>query len=234
MVPAPQPSELLAAWEEGERRAPVDRALVLLALTEPEADRGDLAALTVAERDERLLALRASLWGERLNAFAECPECGEQLELAIEARALGRAPRDSTWTVAAGDGEVRFRMPDSADLAAAAACTGPAEGRRVLARRCIEAATPQELTEEVVAAIGARMAEVAGPADPTVALACPACRHEWQDRLDVSTFVWRELSAFVRRLMVEVAALARAYGWSEEAVLALPASRRHRYLELAG
>jgi hypothetical protein len=234
MVAAPQPSDLLAAWEEGEGRTPLDRALALLALAEPGADRTGLAALTVAERDERLLDLRTSLWGPRLEAFVRCPECGERLEFAIDAGALGRAPGDAGWTVEAGGVEARFRLPDTSDLAAAAACAGPGEGRRVLVERCIEAPTPRELPEEAVAAVAARMAEVAGPADVTVGLSCPACRHEWPERLDVAAFVWRELSAAVRRLMVEVAALAGAYGWSEEEVLALPASRRHRYLELAG
>jgi hypothetical protein len=225
MVTAPHSADLLAAWEEAEGRSPVDRGLALLALTDPGADRERLATLSVAERDERVLALRTRLWGARLDAFAECPACGERLELAIDAGALGQAPADASWAVAG----VRFRLPDIADLAAAAACSDPEEGRLVLAARCIDG----EPNADVIGAVAARMAEVAGPTDVAVAIACPACGHAWEEDLDVPAFVWHELAAAARRLLVEIDALARVYGWSEEAVLGLSPRRRHRYVELA-
>jgi hypothetical protein len=231
MLAVPHPADLLAAWEQSEGQRPVDRALALLALADESAA---LAGLTVAERDERLVALRTRLWGERLDAFAECPACGERLELAIDTGALGRAPEASSWSVAAGGVEVRFRLPDSTDLAAAAACRDPDQRRRVLAGRCVEDGPDGELPEGVIAAMAARMAEVAGPADAAVAIACPACEHQWEEALDVPAFVWHELSVAARRLLGDVDTLARTYGWSEEAVLALPPHRRHRYVELAG
>jgi hypothetical protein len=125
---------------------------------------------------------------------------------------------------------VRFRLPDSSDLTAAAACGDPEAGRLVLAARCIDG----EAADDVVAAVAARMADVAGPADVAVAVTCPACEHAWEEALDVPDFVWHELAATARRLLGEIDALARAYGWSEDAVLGLPPRRRHRYVELAG
>jgi hypothetical protein len=41
-----------------------------------------------------------------------------------------------------------------------------------------------------------------------------------------------KIDMLARRLLREVDALARVYGWSEAAILALPATRRQAYLEI--
>jgi hypothetical protein len=65
-------------------------------------------------------------------------------------------------------------------------------------------------------------------------LHCPLCSHSWQALFDIASFFWTEISAHARRLLREVDALARAYGWSEAEILGLSASRRQAYLELIG
>src|SRR5580658_4185864 len=40
-----------------------------------------LAALTIGERDARLLALRQALWGPEMVAVATCPACRERIEM---------------------------------------------------------------------------------------------------------------------------------------------------------
>ena len=52
--------------------------------------------------------------------------------------------------------------------------------------------------------------------------------------LDVASFVWEELDGWARRLLQDVAVLARAFGWTEEDGVALSPTRREAYLELAG
>jgi hypothetical protein len=52
--------------------------------------------------------------------------------------------------------------------------------------------------------------------------------------LDPAEFLWAAAEAQARRLLLEVDALARAYGWREPDVLALPPARRRAYLELVG
>jgi hypothetical protein len=51
---------------------------------------------------------------------------------------------------------------------------------------------------------------------------------------EIGTFLWTELAAQAKRLLREIAALARVFGWSEAEVLSLSATRRQIYLELAG
>ena len=45
-------------------------------------------------------------------------------------------------------------------------------------------------------------------------------------------FVWTELSGRARRVLGDVATLARAFGWTEGQVMALPEKRRAAYLAL--
>ncbi len=49
---------LLACWEHGRRRHPLDRALLLFAAAEPHVDPATLADRTLGERNAALLHLR--------------------------------------------------------------------------------------------------------------------------------------------------------------------------------
>jgi hypothetical protein len=51
---------------------------------------------------------------------------------------------------------------------------------------------------------------------------------------DIATFFWAEVSAHARRLIRDVHALARAYGWREVEILSMSGWRRERYLEQLG
>jgi hypothetical protein len=65
-----------------------------------------------------------------------------------------------------------------------------------------------------------------------VSLDCPECGAGFDADLDPAAFVWAEVEARARRVLIEVDALARAYGWTEADVLALSESRRAAYLAI--
>jgi hypothetical protein len=235
-------AEVLRAWEAGLDQHPLDRALTLLAAAEPRAGRAELASLSVAERDRRLLRLRAATLGPLLSAFTACPRCGERLEFSMDTADLA-APGDDAggpWEAEGGGVRLRFRLPDSRDLAAAARA-GHVEGaRRLLAARCVVGAwsdagavEPDDLPEEALHAMADAMATVAPEAEVSLSVACAACGEAWECLLDVAAFFWAELSARARRLLREVDVLARAYHWSEAEILALTPRRRRAYLEMA-
>src|ERR687894_3129170 len=75
--------DLLRVWEVGEDQHPLDRALTLLAAACPELTWDELAALSIGQRDARLLALRERTSGPRLYGFVECPRCAEHLEFDV-------------------------------------------------------------------------------------------------------------------------------------------------------
>jgi hypothetical protein len=76
------------------------------------------------------------------------------------------------------------------------------------------------------------LAEADPQADIELALACPACGQVSRHEFDVLAFFWSELQAWARNLLLEVHALAQAYGWTEPQVLALSPRRRRLYLEI--
>lgn len=226
----------IEVWEAGRGRHTVDRALALLAAATSEA-RDDLAALSIGQRDERLLRLRQATFGDRLPALAGCPACDERLEVDL---ACGTLLEDGvTEAVRAHHLEhdgyaVTFRLPNSFDLAAAAMAHDVAAAREMLLSRCVLAVRPAttSLPDDLAGAVAEAMSALDPHAEVLLDLACPHCAHEWQSTLDIAALLWTEVSAYARRLLLDVDQLARAYGWSEPEILALSAARRATYLEL--
>ena len=89
-----------------------------------------------------------------------------------------------------------------------------------------------DLPPELREALARDMAEADPQAEVDVDLVCPACAHRWTMLFDVLAVLWADVTRTARRLLQEVDALARAYGWSESAVLGLTAQRRALYLEM--
>ena len=241
-------ARLFDAWEAGYRRTPIDRAAVLFEagrawMDESRPERDEVDGLTLGMLDAGLLACREATFGSRIEALAQCPACDEALEFGFDVddvRTASGSP-DDRFEVASADGDYRVtaRLPTLADLRVAAGAHGLAGARRILDERCVvEAihagdaigvgALPDEVTDEV----GRIMAAADRQADVRLALTCPACHHEWETRFEIATFLWQEIDARARRLLVEVHTLAEAYGWPEADIIAMPAERRGAYLEL--
>jgi hypothetical protein len=236
--------DLLRVWEVGEDQHPLDRALTLLAVACPEQTWDELAALSVGQRDARLLALREWTCGPRLNGFAECPRCAKGLEFEVAAadlRVAAELDAEEEARELVTDGlALRFRLPDSRDLAALLGCQDPAVARSLLVRRCVleasrdgESVAVGELPAEAIAGLAQRMAECDPQAEVQLDLRCPICDHRWQALFDIVAFFWAELAAQAKRLLREVHTLAQAYGWREADILDMSPRRRQFYLEMA-
>ena len=245
-------SDLLDVWERGAGHSPADQGLVLLAYAFPHAPLAALTVMTVGQRDACLLRLHGLTFGPRLHGVAACPDCGERLELTLDAADLlpagtalpdpevgVPAPAIATLTVDAC--AVSFRPPTLADLENAARTGDPEAARLALLEACLLDArregqpVPLEaLSAPVLEAVGARLGAVEPLADLTLAAACPVCGYAWQVRFDIVSFFWGEVEAWAIRLLHEVHALASAYGWPQAEILALSPWRRQRYLELVG
>ena len=187
------------------------------------------AELPVGERDARLLELRELLFGRELDGVADCPRCGEPVEYALETSALlaGR-PEDGIVELVVGGRSVRARLPTGGDLAEAASTGDLDAARALLVERCL-VGNPTGSADQLAAAL----AEVDRLADAQLSLACPECRHEWTLAFEAGAWLWSELEAWAWRTLLDVHALATAYGWSEAEILAL-GPRRELYLELVG
>ena len=114
----PSPGTLLDVWERGAGDPPFRRAHRLLRAVRPDDTEADLAALGVARRDELLLRLRRDLFGSRLVCVIDCPACRDRMELETTVEALldaATAACGDEPVVSAGEFEVAFRLPTTAD-----------------------------------------------------------------------------------------------------------------------
>lgn len=239
----PTAAELLTAWELGAARPPLQQALALLASACPDATDEELWALSIGERDARLLEMRARMFGSALALVGSCPACAEQLESTIDIddvrRVEPQAPHCS-HVLQVGAHRVSFRLPCSADLACVMAQQTLDSKRDALLKRCIvevrnvqgEMLDVDALLPQLGAPIVERMAQLDPRASVELEMTCPACRHRWNAPFDIAAFLWKEVHAWAQRTLRDVHRLARAYGWSEREALALSPIRRHIYLEL--
>jgi hypothetical protein len=234
-------AELLEAWEHSLDRPAVQRALILLAAASPEASPESLAELTIGQRDGSLLTLHEWTFGSRLSAMAACPACQGWMELTFDSSQLRQREGNTQeeLSLEQGDYSLRFRLPDSRDLAALESASDADSARRLLLERCISAASRDgaeistaDLPEELFVLIARRMAQADPQADIQLSLTCPACQHAWSAPFDILGYFWSELQHWARRILSEVHLLAGAYGWSEAEILALHPRRRQAYLEL--
>ena len=237
----PGEAQLLALWEQGLRRHPVDRALLLCAWARPEVPGTRLAELPLGTINAALLRMREACFGSRIDAYVDCPCCGERLGLQLDAGDLlaGAAETDSRADLELAG--LRFRVPCSRDLAAVAgmakgaALDAEAAAHRLLELCCLEAghAAAGQLME-LLAEVETGLAALDPAADISLALACETCGHRWAADFDIGALLWEEIEARARALLAEIHGLARAYGWTEPEILALSPERRAAYLELAG
>jgi hypothetical protein len=237
--------DLVRIWELGEARDAAERALCMLAVALPGVTWDELATLPLGSRDGRLLRVREALFGSALAGYAECPSCGERLEYTLDAAAIAASAPETepamrqTYTVESGPYSLVFRLPATRDLVEVAASADAAEGRQVLTRRCVLAASRHgdtidaaSLPDDALERLAQEMSARDPQAEIWLDLTCPACGQGWPLLFDIASFLWQEISVEARRLLREVHALARAYGWREADILALSAARRQFYLDL--
>ena len=233
-------NDLVRIWELAQAQPPLERALTILAVGLPEMTRGELAELSLGQRDSSLLSLREQTLGPELEGHANCPQCeaGLQFTLRTEDLRLRATPQPEELVLTVEEFTVWFRLPTSRDLAAVTGGDPATRGRR-LAERCVVHAerggahmAPEELPEAVIERLAESIAQNDPQAEMLVNLVCLACGHRWQTPLDLASYFWTEIRALVRRTLYEVHALARAHGWSEGEILAMSAARRQAYLEM--
>lgn len=249
----PGAAQLLEVWEQALELEPAGRALALLCAAVPATDRAELAAWPLGWRDAALLDFRAELFGPDLAAIAQCPGCGEDVELSFSAASLriganeAAAPDSGRATavqdvavqdVAVQRGEYAFtlRAVTSNDLLS----LGSTDLETELVRRCITGATadgapvaPEILPAAVLETLGNELAAADPRATTELSVECPGCGRDWLATFHIASYLWAELHHWAGRMLLDIHTLACAYGWSEQSILALPPRRRQAYLELA-
>lgn len=218
---------IVAAWETGATRAPLDRAIAMLwasGMTDGAED------LPIADRDRHLLHLRLSTFGPDLNAVANCPTCETAVEVTLDAADLVNAlVAPDTDVVDIAGTPVHLRPMTSRDLAAAAQVEA-GDIPAFLRHRLTDA---HDLADTDARDIEALIETRETGAGLTIALICPDCTHGWSEPLDVAAHVWAEIETAAYKTLSDVAEIAAAFGWSEGEILAMSTTRRATYLRIA-
>lgn len=235
------PGDIVSIWELGQNRPDWNKALIVLAPALPQASPGELAAMTVGERNAHLLALRQNLIGPVMHAVVKCPVCGEPLEFEQRTDELlegYRPPAMREFAFSSGDYSARYRLLTSDDLAHAASRGDEPHARQSLIDRALletsrdgAPVTVSDLPVGIFDMLVKDMSDRDPLAHVEIPLACAACDHVWAATLETVSFFWVELERKAKQVLEDVVTLARAYGWSEEAILAMDPARRQFYLD---
>lgn len=223
-----------------EAGLPARRALnaLLVGCVEGIADEAAAEALSIGRREALALAIRAAAIEGPMRARLRCEACGEALDLSLPPLDLvseGGAEAE----LALEDVRLGCRAVTAADQAAVAhLADDPEAAAAALLARCVTvlqgpadvAGLPRHLRE----AAAARLFEIDPMAETLLSTACPACGVAVRGSLDAGAFLVAEIARRGAALSREVLLIARATGWSEAAILALPRRRRQRYAELLG
>jgi len=238
-------AELLNAWEQGLNKPLLQKALVLLAAAFPDLHPDTLLKLSIGQRDLRLLQLRERLFGQRLLNTAVCPVCSQRIEWenTVADLIVQSGQNDSTDNeyVLDTDGyHLRFRLPNSLDIAAAVSAdsdiSGAENAERHLLSRCLlriehsgTACDAGQLPDAVIQALVQQLETLDPQADIRIRLDCPACSHNWDVLFDIAGFLCVEVNDWAEQMLRTVYKLASAYGWSEREILGLSPVRRQLY-----
>jgi hypothetical protein len=224
-------ADFLQIWEHGAHRHPLDRALLMLAAALPDKRYEDLADWPLGRRNRSLAQLHGRCFGDRLSCCAACRYCGEAFEFAFDGRMLAGEPAAEDAAAPILVNGRSFRLPTSRDLAGVVEEADPAAAALRLAAQCLlPPAEAVSWTAQQVEAIEEEMARADPLAEICLSVQCPDCGEPAEETLDIAAFLWQEIAARARRRLLEIHALASAYGWSEAEILSLSEARRALYL----
>jgi hypothetical protein len=232
---------LLDLWEATLTLPPHQRAQRLAQAA------GARKEASLGESNVALLRLREGMLGQHMPLRTACPQCAGELAFEVNTQQLQAMPDatphgDDGYEVTLGQEQVRFRAPRGQDLSALAslAAQAPDAWARALFERCVLQArvndadvAPAALSAQMQVAVASQIDALEPLASLAFELDCPSCHHHFAAPLDLAAVTFAELRHRAENVLADVAALANAYGWREADVLALSATRRAAYLQLA-
>jgi hypothetical protein len=212
---------LLDGWDTGAAGSAHARIDRLFRRITPAAE---LDADTLGMRNQRLLALHRGIGGSPLEAVAPCPHCGAVNEFTLPAHDLLALPVPDGRDRVEVAGQT-FRVPRMADLLGGSDLP--------LAELCRDPAPNQTpITPDVIAQAGALLDALDPVANVVIDLACSGCKALYRASVDIAGFVAAALDRAMARMFRDIDTIARAYGWNEAAIAALPPDRRRRYVTM--
>ncbi|WDE03647.1 hypothetical protein SG34_019995 [Thalassomonas viridans] len=197
-----------------------------------------VAELCIADRQFLMRQLQLHLGDSETWYSQTCRRCKASFDFELDLQALPVAEGDENYPfveVELDKLQLRLRLPNGHDQAILADKT-EVEIPAVLLKLCLLAqgrefdvdAFVANLSEAEVASIEQAMEQASPGIVTDIQVSCSNCSHVNPVYLDP----YRLLNRGYGDLLAEIHRLARAYHWTEQQILALPAQRRAAYLAM--
>lgn len=231
---------LLTLWERVLRQPASTRDDALLQAWFENAE----PVRCLGERNARLMALHARFFEPDIELLSHCPACNTVAQFSANCDALAAQMRPNLdaappYRLEVQRHVIEFRLPDSADIAMVFSEKGDRDLTQLLLDRCVLACTCEgidvsvgQLPEAVLGALSQQMETLDPGASVSFTLDCPKCAMHWRAPLDVGEVLWQKVRTAAEGVLLDIDALARAYGWTEREVLRLNPLRRAAYLQM--
>ena len=221
----------LELWDALAAAPQAARGAVVLVARGLSADLASACERPLAEASAAALDELRERGGSTLDTVIACPRCAALMEVPLELDLFADDPFAGESVVGDG-GDVVVRAPTTTDLLEALATDDPAA---TLRERCVAWPTgaDDDLRARADHAVDAAVERAVGAAGATIRVECPDCGATVSADVDVVRLLVDRVTEHAQTVLAEVAALARAYGWTESEILSIPEARRRVYLALA-
>jgi len=194
--------------------------------------------LPVGDRIALILHLRKVTFGAILHCTIQCPSCTDKLSTDIAIDSILQPPKNNpqpTYPLIFEKHQLTIRPINGSDLEDLALNQNMPNLPEKLLRACIISSNPplpEKLSNKFQEQLGTKLAQIDQQADLTLNINCFSCNKSFQTLLDIEDFFFQEITARYTQLEQEIHWIALHYHWNEKDILALPTSKRKRYVEL--
>ncbi len=195
-------------------------------------------SISIADRDQILLAVYLNTYGTKVETTATCSLCNcpfdigfsltELADELVHVNPAGLNEADPSFPFKTSNG-MKFRLPAGEDELAVMGMN-PEAAERALFKRCM----PVDTTTFNADIIQKAMQKVAPLLDTEFETQCPECSGKQAFHFNLQQYLLTSLINERDKLVAEIHLLAKSYGWGLNEILELPRNVRNSYVSLAG
>ena len=235
---------IVEIWGKSYNQHYLESALTILYSVFPQKSKKDFARMDIGIRNFFLYQIREKLFGKNINFLISCPNCGEKLESEFELQneiSFDKNSEAELFEFLSEGYNIKYRLPNSFDLASASICKDVNSAREKILNCCINESyqgndqiPPSKLPEEIILELSEEMSDKNPYSETLLNLTCQACKHTWTTVLDIALFLFKEIDFYAQNILRDIHLLASAYHWSEEEIINMNVNRKNWYINLIG
>jgi hypothetical protein len=208
-----------------------------------------LSNMTLGERAYILIQLRKLMFGSHLDCVVTCALCNKRMSLELNLDDIlnsYQVPTEKEHATTFNGYSITLRPIITNDLTKFISKndTNPVQEPELevpdkmeeIVRRCVTSSEPplpdSKLDKDFITKVSLILNDIDPFAEILLDLNCPECKSKFELPFHIEHFVIDEIDLALNQHEREVHWLALNYNWSEESILALPVTKRKRYVQL--